>query len=402
MKSQFVSDWKMIALETFALTLIVGLTANAAALTPIVVNLASRDLVYSPLNDTVYATVPNSSPTNPNSLMPINPSTGTLGAAIPIGFDPRDVVISSDGTTIHTVFGGNRGVQPFNVPGQSLGSPFVIPGGPQVKEMHSIPGRPNAVLIATHDPGFSPPATGTQVWENGVELPDHVGQGLGTGGPDIVAVDPTNGSRGYGYQNTVSGYTHWSMTIDANGVHTDAGPTLQNVMNGFNIGRIELLGNRLFNSRGEVYSISPAFQSGAFLGGENFVIDVPRNRLFSITSSGSSHTIRSYLLSTLQLQGSDTVSGIAGTTSSLTRFGTNGLAFRTSNNQIVFVRSALVPEPAGFALAAAGFFGGLTVARRRIPPFLPPSSAPLRTGRKMRRGDAGDRLAGRQKSYRVI
>jgi hypothetical protein len=330
------------------------LAANAAVLTPIVVNLPSRDLVYSSVSDSVYASVPNSSAANPNSLVAIDPMTGALGTAIPIGFDPGSLVISSNGATIHAVFGGNRGIQPYSVPTMLLGTPFFIPSGPEVKEIHAIPGRPNAVLIATHAPGFSPPATGTQVWENGAELPQHVGQGLGTGGPDLVAVDPTNGSRAYGYQNTVSGFTNWSMAIDANGVHVDGGPTLQDVMTGFNIGRIELLGNRLFNDRGQVYSISPAFQTGAFLGGVNFLLDPAINRLISVSSSGTTHTIHAYALDTLQLIGTDTVLGIAGSTSSLTRFGGAGLAFRTSNDQIVFVRSALVPEPAAGMLLMLG------------------------------------------------
>jgi hypothetical protein len=345
----------------------VPLAAQAGTLSaPIIINLQTRDLVYSPLDNRIYATVPNSAAMSANSLVEIDPASGALRSSIPIGFDPNQVVISSNGRTIHAVFGGNRGIQPFDVTTQSLGTAFFIPGGPQVRELYSIPGREKALLIATHDPRFSPSATGTQVWENGVELRDHVGQGVGSGGPDIVAVDPTNGTRGYGYLPSISSYDHWSLTIDANGVHENATPPLRGVMTG-GMGHIELLGNRLFNSRGEVYNISPAFQTGSFQGGENFVMDVVANRLYSVTSSNSNHTIRAYDLSTLQLLAMDTLSGIPGTASNLTRFGAGGLAFRTSNDQLVLVRGTFVPEPSSLlllmGLVVAGAFWRQAVGR---------------------------------------
>ena len=203
-------------------------------------------------------------------------------------------------------------------------------------------------MIATANPGISPPAAGTGVWQNGVELPDVVG------GPDLIAVDLLNGANAYGYQNSVTSFTNWSMTIGSNGIDTNSNPTLQNILTGFNVGRIELLGNDLFTDRGEVFSIFPAVQVGAFTGGSDFVIDPGANKLFSITTSGSTQTIHSYSLSSFQSLGTDTVTGISGSTSDLTRFGTDGLAFVTSNNQVVLVHSALVPEPTSFVL----MFGG--------------------------------------------
>ncbi|HEX2475960.1 MAG TPA: PEP-CTERM sorting domain-containing protein [Lacipirellulaceae bacterium] len=362
MKSMFRSSCVV------GIALLLALAASRAALaalsSPIIVNLPTQDLVYSPLGNRIYATVPNSSAVSPNTLAEIDPTNGVLRSSIPIGFDPTQLVISSNGQTIHALFGGNRGIQPFDVATRTLGTAFFIPGGPQVREMYSIPGREKALLIATHDPRYSPSATGTQVWENGVELRDHVGQGVGSGGPDIVAVDPTNGTRGYGYLPSLSSYDHWSLTIDANGVHENARPPLYGVMTG-GVGHIDLLGNRLFNSRGEVYNISPAFQTGSFLGGENFVMDLGLNRLFSITSSNSNHTIRSYDLSTLQLLVTETLSGIPGTASNLTRFGGSGLAFRTSNNQVVLVRASFVPEPSSAFLLMGAAVSGMLLRRRR-------------------------------------
>lgn len=341
------------ALLVSALLVAVGASRAQAVVTPIVINLPTRGISYSSVDDTLYVSVANASATNPNTLTPINPYTGILGSAIPVGFEPNAVVVSNDGTTMHVVFGGDRGVQPFDVPTHTLGTAFTIAGGPQVKQIHSIPGRPNAVLIATAMPGFSPPATGTFVWENGIQLPDHVGSGLGTGGPDTVAVDLLNGTRGYGYQNTVSSYTNWSMTIGPNGVFADNGPTLQNILTG-GFGQIELLGNRLFTAGGGVYSLTPALQVGSFQGGGNFLVDPELGRLFSVTTSGSTQTVRAYSLATMQIVGTETLTGISGDTRDLTRFGSNGLAFRTANDRLVIMQSTIVPEPATIILLAIG------------------------------------------------
>ena len=143
------------------------------------------------------------------------------------------------------------------------------------------------------------------------------------------------------------------MLIGPQGIDTNGPSALQGVLTG-NIGHIAIVGDHLFDDAGKIFSMSLGFQVGTFAGGSNFVLDPNYHKFFSITSSGSTQTIRAYSLETLALLGTDTVSGVSGTTFSLTRFANSGLAFRTSNDQVVFVRSAVVPEPTSIALAIIG------------------------------------------------
>jgi hypothetical protein len=62
------------------------------------------------------------------------------------------------------------------------------------------------------------------------------------------------------------------------------------------------------------------------LGG-NFLVDPAGNKRFSITTS--------------ELE-TATITGVSGNTSSLIRFGTDDLAFRTSNNQVIIAHSGIV------------------------------------------------------------
>jgi hypothetical protein len=85
-----------------------------------------------------------------------------------------------------------------------------------------------------------------------------------------------------------------------------------------------------------VYSLSLGIQIGAFQAGQSFLIDPALQKFFSIASSGSTQTIRTYSLNTLAQLDIDTFSGISGTADSLTRFAANGMAFRTSTGKVVF------------------------------------------------------------------
>jgi hypothetical protein len=343
------------------LSLTIGNLATAAALNFKTVSLPSRDLAYSSVSGMVYASVPDSSAAFPNTLMPINPDTALLGPGIAIGFNPGKIAVSSDGTNLFTVIGGDVAVQRYNVPSATADQFFAVPGGPRISEIYGVPGRPNAVLFHEYEPGTSPPAVATVVYENGVLLPNQVGHGVGVGGPDIIAVDPTDGTKAYGYQNTISSYDHVPMTISPTGIATAGPSSLAGIMTGFNIGRIAIVGDRLFNDRGQVFSLSLGIQVASFQAGQSFVIDALGDKFYTVASSGTTQALRTYSLSALTQLRLDTVSPVSGTAASLTRFGDNGLAFRTSTGQVVLATT--VPEPSGVMLAV---IGALLFAGRRL------------------------------------
>ncbi len=321
------------------------LPSPTSGATFIVANIKASDLGYSPLSGRIYATIPDVSPTNPNTLTPINPETATLETAIPIGFDPARIAVSSDGANVFATIGDRRAVQRYHVPTALVDQTFSVPGGPVFDDMYAVPNRPNAVVLHESQPGVSPPAVATVVYENGLLLPHQVGHGVGVGGPDILAVDPADGSRAYGYQNTISSYDNVPMVIGPLGIDAVGPAPLQGVVVGSH-GPIAITGDHLFSNQGRIYSMSLGFQVASFLGGELFTIDVHDHRLYTISSSGTTKTFRAYSLDTLTLTGTDVLTGITGDPQSLIRLGSNAMAFRTSADRVViFHSSAIVPEP---------------------------------------------------------
>ena len=174
-------------------TLLFGSAASAD--TEIVISQPSNDIAYSAYSGLIYATVPSSANQNANTLLAINPLTGSLGTATPIGTGPTTVFASSDGTNLWTVVNDTTGVQRFNVPTQTADQFFSVGSPSHIGEIASIPGAPDEVIVHFDEPSVSPPVLFTGIWSNGVWLPDQVGEGVGVGGPDIFAVDPTHGTQ---------------------------------------------------------------------------------------------------------------------------------------------------------------------------------------------------------------
>ena len=343
-------------------TLLIALWVGSACASEVVVNQSANSLGYDSLSNQIYASVPFSAASNANALMPIDANSGALGTAIPIGTRLGQIAVSSDSSYVYVVDNDGHGVQRYNVTNNSLDQNFNMPGSGEffesVRQLYAVPGQPDALLIERGLVNFSPPAVATGVWVNGVEESQTVGTELGSGGPDILAIDP-NGVNAYGYQNSVSSYSTWSMAINGSGIHQT-----QEINNGplsGGIGKIEEANGLLYDNLGNVYNPNNNFAYvGAFSTNGNFAVDFTNNKLFSVDQIGSTLNILVYNLTSLEEMGSIAVTGIGTpSTSNLIRVGMEGLAFTTSNNQVVIINSQLVPEPSSLVLA---FFGAVSVA----------------------------------------
>ena len=309
----------------------------AVPVTTNIVTLATNDLVSNPVTGVLYGSTSS-------GLTTINPVTGTIGSSYAIAGSPGQIVISSDGSYIYAVVNGGNAVERFNLQTSTTDLEFTLPGTgteyvQEVRNIYAIPGQPNSVLLARYYPNFSPPAGGTFVYQNGVQLPDSVGFSLGEGGPDIIAIDET-GQHAFGYNSLISSWSIYAMSLSSSGV-TQIGGYAGGYLSG-NIGRIAVAGGKLFDSSGQIYDLLSGANLGSFAGAGNFYLDAADNMFYSVADGSGSSTIYAYNLSTLGLMGSANITGVSGSTSSLTRYGGNGLAFSTAT-QVFAVNSALVP-----------------------------------------------------------
>jgi VCBS repeat-containing protein len=316
-------------------TLVVDTSPMRSILT---ISQPAADLVHDRRADLVYATIPAGAGTLANTLTPIDPYTGQLGPPVAIGDRPSRMVISDGGEIIHAVVEDGHAVQMYDLRSRRLGPKYWMSEGDRtgvsVNSIQPFPGRPEAVVLTRRLVHTSPHSAGSGIYVNGVLLPDH----LGSGGPDLLAVNET-GDRIYGYQNSLTSFDFWVLEADDRGMRTRSYHPWASVLSGFGVDRMVVGGDHLFVTGGAIIDLSSLKQVGSFLGGENFVVVPSENTLYSLSSGDNRHRLYAYDLSTLRRKASVDVPGVSGSTGSLVRFGDDGLAYRTSDNRIVLVRS---------------------------------------------------------------
>src|SRR5204862_7625926 len=104
----------------------------------------------------------------------------------------------------------------------------------------------------------------------------------------------------------------------------------------------------LFSSLGQVINPVSNTLLGTFSNASSFafVPDTANGRAYYLTSDPFTGNVilKAFDINTFLLIGSLNLSGINGTPTSLLRWGPNGLAFRTTGNQLYIIQTSLIPS----------------------------------------------------------
>jgi hypothetical protein len=112
--------------------------------------------VYNKFDRMIYAAI-GQGVTNGNSVVPIDPSTGTVGTAIPVGTDPNVLAISNDGAFLYVGTRGSHQVQRINLLTKTIERTFDYPlryswSSPiSATKLLVVPGSPTKVLALSSD-----------------------------------------------------------------------------------------------------------------------------------------------------------------------------------------------------------------------------------------------------------
>ena len=165
-------------------------------------------LLYEPVGKQLYASIPVTSPTNPDTVLPINPVTATPGTPIPVGENPGVLAASSDGAYLYVALNADHSIQRINLSTRAIERTFALPVDPdygnnlQVADMHVVPGSPTEVVVSLDIPQVSPAANGVAFY-NDAGLVNWIGRngstpGVNSGSADIYAFAFTNPGTLYG------------------------------------------------------------------------------------------------------------------------------------------------------------------------------------------------------------
>jgi sugar lactone lactonase YvrE len=296
--------------------------------------LYSKNVIYSPATQKLYASVPSAMGANGgNTVATINPANGTIESKVFVGSEPNKLALSSDSQTLYVGLDGSRAIRKFDTATQMAGQQFGVgtdngDGPLAIVDFDSAPDNPNVVVVSRCSTVSFPCYAGDAIFENGVKRPEVRGSSYS------VAFSGT-GSVFYGSGSY--GGTLETMTVLPGGVTGYS----EFPFGGGN--EIKFVNNLIYTSRGQV--VNPATQSivGTFALGDAvssnppFAVDTLNNKIFFVAQS----QIRAFDLTTFLPVGSIDIPNIF-TPTDLKRWGANGLAVSTGTGPTILIQTALV------------------------------------------------------------
>ena len=306
--------------------------------------LAARDIVYDSITQKVYASVPGNAGSFGNSLVPIDPMTGTMSTPIFLGSEPGRLAISGNNQYIYAALNGNGGVRRFDLGSQTAGLEFSLGVGPfggrfYVDDMGVVPGDANAVAISRRNLNTSPRFEGVAIYDTGIPRPTIITNNNLT---EVIEFAPWPSTL-YGYNNESTGFDYRKMLVNAAGVSIVTNPT--SGLGGFNLD-LKYDNGRIYASNGRVINAESGATVGTFSGASSlaFVPDGSVKRTYFVAGTGGPTTLQAFDQNTFSVVGVLGISSVSGTPLKMIRWGANGLAFITSGNEIYFIQdSSLVP-----------------------------------------------------------
>ncbi|HEX8293449.1 MAG TPA: hypothetical protein VF570_16935, partial [Pyrinomonadaceae bacterium] len=322
--------------------------------------LVTKDILVHPATQTVYASLPGSAGPAGNSVAPIDPEAGTVGAPVYVGSEPNILAFSGDGQYLYVGLDGESAVRRVEVAGQTAGLRVPLGTGDNgalvyAEDIEVMPGAPGTIAVARRAFGVGGYHQGVVVYDEGVARP--------------VMSDPTQfnnsiefaptGATLYGYDKQTSNSVLRTLSVSASGVTLNQSPSVWLSV----YGDFEVSNGFIYHSSGRVVNASTFAPAGQYQGmsvayyypARAVAVDEPNDRVYFITNNTryspeqpASVTIWAYEKSTFQPAGTMVVSGVGERVSSLVRWGSRGLAFRDDNN-VYLIRTDLVPgsDPVG-------------------------------------------------------
>jgi hypothetical protein len=329
-----------------------GGTSSAQVYTAYI-SMPNNDIVYNSADGLLYASVPASTPGGPgNSVVGIDPLTGTITRQIQVGSNPNKLALSTDGTQLFVGLDGAGAVAQVNLAQGTVVNQFYLGGGPGIYNppytaayLAAVPGSPNSVAVATT--GYIS-GSGVTIFDSGIARTGNTGSfgegplSFGSSASTLYLAGSYVEALAVGSSGVTGGTQLYSSTGTVSALQYDNG--------------------QLYLSTGAVVNASTGALTGTFYSSGStqangpVVSDSTLGRAFIGTTSFSiSGAVYVFDESTFNLVGSIPVNGVgtAGYPTSfrkIVRWGQNGIALAavpsafTSNNQIFIFQSPLVKD----------------------------------------------------------
>jgi DNA-binding beta-propeller fold protein YncE len=322
------------------------------------INQAANDLVWDPVHQVIYLSVPPTVPGG-SGIAVLNPATAQIVSFTPLGNNPDVLAISDDAQYLYVALDDSSSIQRFILPELTPDIEFPInEPGDYPLDIQVAPGTPHTTAVSIGNPLITTPASGVMIFDDGQPRPTSTaapGQ-VGTGGEcncDFLQWGSTISSL-YSVNTETSGFDFYSLSVNSSGVSLYQ--DYPDVFRGFNGD----FGNHIhyLASNGLVYGddgtvVNPStgtvvgiFTAPFYIGVNQMVPDSTLGVAAFLSAvnciydgPGGCFVVVTFRLSDLSYLNYFTMSGIQDVNGpiNMVRWGPSGLAFNTDTGQVYLV-----------------------------------------------------------------
>ena len=329
--------------------------------------ISARTIVYDSVGKMLYASIPSESSANPNTVIPLDPSTGQTGAPIAVGNEPDLMAVSDDGSYLFVGLDADHAIRRINLKTLAVDETFSFPLDAELglkltaHDMKVVPGSPQSVVVALWR-NASPAEAGVALF-NGTGLVNYLanaGNSLAIDSFTFTSSPSTIYSIPFGFTSgffSTLGVSSSGIQLISSGGVSCCDETVGSL--------VASDGTLLYTNSGEVWNpqtkklLGTYTQSSSLFYEPSVVPDASTGRTFFLDSSsgyeGQSEftDILSFDPTTFTAAGT-TALAIPGSSSSLVRWGADGFAFISGvlpSNRIILLRSSIANTGTGAAPA---------------------------------------------------
>jgi hypothetical protein len=204
-----------------------GIVSNAAEFQilyqPTAVNQTTSDMVWDPLNQVFYISVPSSASTNPNQVCVLNPTTQAI-TNCQTGNQPNVLAISDDSQFLYVGMDGSNSVQRFILPSLTPDINFSVGTdpyeGPYVAlDIEVAPGAPHTTAISRGILNLDPDTEGgIAIYDDGTQRPT-VAPGWGPTSDSYDSIQWGNDATAiYAANSSIGSFDFYTLTVNSSGI----------------------------------------------------------------------------------------------------------------------------------------------------------------------------------------
>lgn len=343
-----------------------GGLSNALPLTVYkLINLTANHIVYDPYSRLLYASVASTATEiTGNTVVTVNPATGSVGSPVPVGSQPSSMALTGDGNYLYVNETGANAVARLNTSSQQVEFSFPVTVNNyaiSLRDVAAMPGSDDTIAV---DSGMGP---GISLWDVDPAQKTATQRGNALGGYSGSSLQFLNAGSLFSFDSDTTGQEFFMYTVGASGL--SGSYTTAFTLNSFSAFKIRN-GLAYANAGGVANpATTPVSQMGVFLNpppvqdanaysyyqtaGQLTEPDPSLGlSFFALPSSYSATTggmLESFQQSNYQLENTLTLPELSTKDPStalsyvdFVRWGQDGLALLTSSGQILVLRGGFV------------------------------------------------------------